>query len=585
MAKIISATLFRRTIQSVIEERGLLPPEKLQELVRLAEKERLPLEQLLAREKSLPEQEVYACLAEAAGLPFDDLTAWQPPESLSSQVLPVCQRELLLPLKLQEGVLLLATANPAAAGSAEGLLTAMGIRPKFVVSPPGPIKRNLDSLLAAAEEEDIAGGMSDLAVSLDISSADTEQKPVPGRQQAATPVEISGGTDAPAIIQLVNKTLMLGVKQGASDIHVETLEKGTRVRFRLDGVLTGRLELSGQAAAAFVSRILVMAGLDITERIMPQDGSFKVTNEGRTVEFRIASMPGLYGQNLTLRLLSGQERQAIDLTSMGLRSDETEIIRRTMRFPHGMMLVSGPTGSGKSTTLYAILETMANPALKIITIEDPVERRIAQVQQIQVRINRNDQERSLTFARGLRTILRLDPDIIMVGEIRDKETAEIAVQASLTGHLVLSTVHANSSIETLRRLNNIGVDFYLLMSSLNLVLAQRLVRRLCTTCRTPRDLRPDEADLFRSGRRPDQLFEAKGCKRCMGTGYLGRVGLFEFLPITDEIRDRVQEGKLSDGMGIIRQTMVRTLRQSGLLLVGEGVIDFVELERVVGPCH
>jgi len=296
-------------------------------------------------------------------------------------------------------------------------------------------------------------------------------------------------------------------------------------------------------------------------------------------------MPGLYGQNLTLRLLSGQERQVIGLASMGLRSDETEIIKRTMRYPHGMLLVSGPTGSGKSTTLYAILETMANPALKMITIEDPVERRIEQVQQIQVRINRNDPERSLTFARGLRTILRLDPDIIMVGEIRDRETAEIAVQASLTGHLVLSTVHANSSVETLRRLNNIGVDFFLLMASLNLVLAQRLVRRLCTACRAPRQLRPEEAELFRSGKPPDQLFEAKGCKRCMGTGYLSRVGLFEFLPITDEIRDRVQEGRLSDGMGIIRQTILRTLRQSGLLLIADGVTDFKELERVVGPCH
>ncbi|HNW34825.1 MAG TPA: GspE/PulE family protein [Candidatus Ozemobacteraceae bacterium] len=584
MAKILSTTLFRRTLQSVLEERQALPPERLSELVRLAEKERIPLEQVLTREKALPDSVTYSALAEAAGLVFDDLATWQPPDSYPAQILPVCQRENMLPMKLQEGILSLATSNPAIIGSIEGLFTAMGVRPKFIVSPPALIKKNIESLISAAEDEDMAGSLSDLAVSLDMTPED-EEKPVLGRQRAAATVEISGGTDAPAIIQLVNKTLTLGVRQGASDIHVETLEKGTRVRFRLDGVLMPRLELTGQAAASFVSRLLVMAGLDITERIMPQDGSFKVTYEGRTVEFRIASMPGLYGQNLTLRLLSGQERQVIGLTSMGLRPDETEIIKRTMRFPHGMMLVSGPTGSGKSTTLYAILETMANPALKMITIEDPVERRIEQIQQIQVRVNRNDPERSLTFARGLRTILRLDPDIIMIGEIRDRETAEIAVQASLTGHLVLSTIHANSSVETLRRLNNIGVDFFLLMASLNLVLAQRLVRRLCTTCRTPRDLHPEEAELFRAGKRPDQVFEAKGCKRCMGTGYLSRVGLFEFLPITDEIRDRVQEGRLSDGMGIIRQTILRTLRQSGLLLIADGVTDFTELERVVGPCH
>lgn len=585
MAKFITTTLFRRTLQSVLEERKSLPAEALAEFVKLAEKERLPLEKILSREKAIPENDIYSALADAAGLPFDNLATWQPPDSVPASILPICQRENLLPLKLQEGILTVATANPAGTGAIEGLLSAMGVRPKFVVAPPGPIKKNIDSLLAIAENEDMASGLSDLAVSLDITSATAEEKPVAGRPQQAAPVEISGGSDAPAVIQLVNKTLILGVRQGASDIHVETLEKGTRVRFRLDGVLQTRLELTGQAASSFVSRIMVLAGLDITERILPQDGSFKVTYEGRTVEFRIASMPGLYGQNLTLRLLSGQEHQVITLEGMGLRPDETEVIKRAIKYPHGMMLVSGPTGSGKSTTLYAILETMANPALKMITIEDPVERRIEQVQQIQVRINRNDPERSLTFARGLRTVLRLDPDIIMVGEIRDLETAEIAVQASLTGHLVLSTIHANSSIETLRRLNNIGVDFFLLMASLNLVLAQRLVRRLCSACRVPREPTPEELKLFPTGSRPAQIYEAKGCKRCMGTGYQGRVGMFEFLPITDEIRDHVQDGKLSAGLPVIKQTILRTLRQSGMLLINDGVIDFNELERVVGPCH
>jgi general secretion pathway protein E len=352
---------------------------------------------------------------------------------------------------------------------------------------------------------------------------------------------------------------------------------------RIDGVLTDRIELDGNTASSFFSRLLIMAKLDITEKVMPQDGSFKVTCDNRDVEFRIACMPGIFGQNIVLRLLSGAESVKLGLENCGMLSDELQIIKNTTKYPHGMVLVAGPTGSGKSTTLYCVLESIADPRLKFITIEDPVERRIAGVQQIQVRINRNEPERSLTFARGLRTILRLDPDIILVGEIRDSETAQIAIQASLTGHLVLSTIHANSAVETLRRLENIGVDFHLLMSSLNLIFAQRLLRRLCPDCRETVQLSEKQCQLLKKYQ-PETIFRARGCQSCLRMGYRGRTGIFEFLPISESIRDEVAEHGLTESMKMIRENRIRSLFESALIKVAEGKTDFGELERVCGPC-
>jgi type IV pilus assembly protein PilB len=249
-----------------------------------------------------------------------------------------------------------------------------------------------------------------------------------------------------------------------------------------------------------------------------------------------------------------------------------------------MILVAGPTGSGKSTTLYALLEEMADPKLKFITIEDPVERRIEGVQQIQVRINRNEPDRSLTFARGLRTVLRLDPDIIMVGEIRDSDTAQISIQASLTGHLVLSTVHANSSVETLKRLENIGIDFHLLMSSLNLIFSQRLVRRLCPNCRKKREVTEVEKKLLEKYS-ATHVYEPVGCPQCMETSYRGRVGIFEFLPFDESLKDIISQSGLTESINAVRERRLRTLLDSGLQKIAEGLTDFNEIERVCGPCR
>ncbi len=643
MAKILATRLLRRPLDVLLVERNLLDQATVAAILEQAQKEGLPLDELLLREcPDLDEKAFYPVLAEANGLPYSDLPAFEPPAGLPSTIPALLMRYGALPTAFVDGVLTVAFSRPSLMAELEQQVAGAGLSVRFVVARPVRITecRAIVAPAAAAPalsvppaatvsrvgKPPLAGGTVSLGVSPDNSSAmrdpakpvaafrqvltqrgasgeesaeeeDTtseeaslladlasslgQQRPVEERQTKV--IDISDTADQPPVVKLVNQMLSLAVKQRVSDIHIESLENGARVRFRIDGVLVTRLELQRNAASAFISRVMVMAGLDITERVLPQDGSFKVRHEGNDVEFRIASVPGTYDQYLTLRMLLGSKGQALGLESVGFNGEERAVIEKQIMEPHGMILVSGPTGSGKSTTLYAILEAMAGPGDKLITIEDPIERHLENVQQIQVRINRKDPERSLTFARGLRSILRLDPDVIMVGEIRDKETADIGIQASMTGHLVLSSVHANSSVETLRRMFNMGVDAYLMVSSLNLVVAQRLVRRLCSACRVAQAPTAAEARLL-PGETPATIFHAQGCPRC-NAGYQGRVALFEFLVLEESLRDQFEDGRVSEFIARARAARRRSLLDCGLARIAAGDTDFSELERVCGPCR
>ncbi len=578
MARLIASTIFNRPLDQILLQRGLFAKTEIDAFVARAAKRSVPLHELLIAEGALEEHVVYDALAESWQLPFSDGTGALRAADLPERVAGICQRENLLVLSLDEKEITIATAQPERIKTLQAIFSALGYSVSFALCLPGQLPRS--STVASSGEElvdnDLFSGISDLALSLSESDGGVAH----GGERVN---DLSSDGDGSGVVELVNKTLLLAIQQRTSDIHIESTHKGARVRFRIDGVLSDRFAIEGGTAASFVSRLLIISGLDITEKVMPQDGSFKVTCEDREIEFRIACIPGIFGQNVVLRMLSGPETQQLNLASLGMLDDELGVVKTSARAPHGMILVAGPTGSGKSTTLYGVLDAISDPKLKFITIEDPVERRMAGVQQIQVRLNANEPERSLTFARGLRTILRLDPDIIMVGEIRDAETAQISIQASLTGHLVLSTVHANSSVETLRRLQNIGVDFHLLMSSLNLVFAQRLMRKLCASCKKERPLKEREAELINDAE-VSRIFEPAGCPSCMNTGYRGRAGIFEFLPVSEEMRDLVAKNGLTESIIEIRESRVRTLLQSALIKVGQGVTDFVELERVCGPC-
>lgn len=386
------------------------------------------------------------------------------------------------------------------------------------------------------------------------------------------------------VVKLVHSTLYDALKSGASDIHLETVPSGLGVKYRIDGVLSqvGNAP-GGEFADQVISRIKVMAELDIAERRVPQDGRFKIAVSDRQIDFRVSIMPSVFGEDAVLRILDkralADQMSGLRLDHLGFDDETMSSLRGMAEEPHGMFLVTGPTGSGKTTTLYAALTEINNGRDKIVTIEDPVEYQLAGVLQIPV-----NEKKGLTFARGLRSILRHDPDKIMVGEIRDQETAQIAIQAALTGHLVFTTVHANSALDVIGRFMHMGVDPYSLVSALNVVVAQRLVRQLCSSCAI--DDVPDSALLAKSGlsERSVQDFrfrKGRGCGQCRGTGYKGRRGIAELLTLNDELRElisgkeptrRIKEAASRQG--------TRFLREAALHLVRNGVTTLEEINRV-----
>ncbi len=390
--------------------------------------------------------------------------------------------------------------------------------------------------------------------------------------------EIIREVEAP-IVKLVNGILINAIKEGASDIHIEPYEKVLRVRYRIDGVLYDRMNLPVKIKNALTSRVKIMSKLDIAERRLPQDGRIKLKlGKRREIDFRVSTLPCLFGEKTVLRILDKSNLQ-VDMTKLGFEEDQLKDFMEAIEKPYGMVLVTGPTGSGKTTTLYSALNHLNKPGINIMTAEDPVEYNFHGINQVQVK-----EEIGLTFASALRSFLRQDPDIIMVGEIRDFETAEIAVKAALTGHLVLSTLHTNDAPSTITRLLNMGIEPFLVSSSVILILAQRLARRICTNCKTEEKL--SEQALLKLGYTEDELktvkcFKGKGCPVCNNSGYKGRVALYEVMPVKDELKELILEGASAQELkkAAIRLGM-KTLRRSGLNKVKEGVTSIEEVLRV-----
>ena len=380
--------------------------------------------------------------------------------------------------------------------------------------------------------------------------------------------------DAP-IIRMINVILTQALRAKASDVHIEPYEQHSVVRFRQDGALREIISPRRALHAAMVSRIKIMAGLDIAERRMPQDGRIALRLAGRPVDVRVSSLPTNHGERIVLRLLD-KNPDHLKLDALGMDIAIRRRIDRLIQLPHGIFLVTGPTGSGKTTTLYSAIARLDSRAMNIMTVEDPVEYALDGIGQVQVNV-RTD----LTFSKALRAILRQDPDVIMIGEIRDLETAQIAVQASLTGHLVLATLHTNDSVSAVTRLTDMGIEPFLLASSLSGVLAQRLVRRLCRNCREAHDVGRPELDQFPELATTRQVFRARGCAECGDTGYLGRVGIFEVLEVDAAIRNRIHdragEQVIRDAAGSDR---LHTLRSDAIRWIAEGVTSIEEVLRV-----
>nr|WP_163370529.1 type II secretion system ATPase GspE [Endozoicomonas acroporae] len=380
--------------------------------------------------------------------------------------------------------------------------------------------------------------------------------------------------DAP-VIRLINAMLMESIKQSASDIHIETFENQLVVRVRVDGVLRELLRLQKSMASLLVSRLKVMAKLDIAEKRIPQDGRISLKLAGREVDVRVSTLPASNGERVVLRLLD-KNAARLDLNHLGMSAEARSTLDSLLRKPYGIVLVTGPTGSGKTTTLYAGLTSLNDQRRNILTVEDPIEYQLEGIGQTQV-----NSKVDMTFARGLRAILRQDPDVVMVGEIRDRETAEIAVQASLTGHLVLSTLHTNTAIGALTRLRDMGVESFLLASSLVGVIAQRLVRLLCPECKQPYQPSSHECSQMAIEQSAHlTLFKAVGCPSCNHTGYRGRTGIYEVVPIDDRIRRMIQEGCGEQTIADEVHQEVASIQDDGRRAVIKGITSLEEVLRV-----
>ncbi|MDE0959916.1 MAG: GspE/PulE family protein, partial [Planctomycetota bacterium] len=389
--------------------------------------------------------------------------------------------------------------------------------------------------------------------------------------------QLEQDVNAAPVVKLLNMVLLSAIKDRASDIHLEPFEKEFKIRYRVDGVLYEMMPPPIQLARAVISRVKVMANLDIAETRLPQDGRIELNISGRPVDLRVSTLPTMYGESVVMRVLD-RGQVSLDLENIGLRQKDLDLLRKLIVKPNGIILVTGPTGSGKTTTLYSCLNEANDPTTKIITTEDPVEYNIDGIVQIPI-----NEEIGVTYAACLRAILRQDPDKILVGEIRDLETAQIAVEASLTGHIVFSTLHTNDAPSSMIRLVDLGIEAFLLTATVEAVVAQRLVRRVCLACKVeyaPTDEMLMELELTQSDVQGRTFFYGKGCKECNNSGYKGRVALFEIMQMTDRLRDVIMTGaSTQEVQKLAREEGMKTLRDAGLIHIYDGVTTIEEVVK------
>ncbi len=483
----------------------------------------------------------------------------------------VAERHKILPVSRAGTSLVVAMTDPTNLHAIDDVKFLTGYNVEPVVAAEAALDQAISSYYAAplASYDEVMEGFD--GEDFDFGEGDEESMNV---------LELEKMSEDAPVVRLVNLILVNAIKKGASDIHVEPYEKALRIRYRIDGVLHEEMQPPLKLKNALTSRLKIMSRLDIAERRLPQDGRIKLKlGKGREMDFRVSVLPTLFGEKVVLRLLDKANLQ-LDMTKLGFDPKPLEQFKQAIHQPYGMVLVTGPTGSGKTTTLYSALSELNRTDVNISTAEDPVEYNLHGINQVQMH-----EEIGLNFASGLRSFLRQDPDIIMVGEIRDFETAEIAVKAALTGHLVMSTLHTNDAPSTVSRLLNMGVEPFLVTASVILVLAQRLGRRLCKECKEPIDV-PAET-LLATGFKPEEVasgvtcYEGKGCKACNDTGYKGRVALYEVMPFGEELRDLVLQGCSTAELKseAIRLGMA-SLRMAGLQKVREGVTSIEEVLRI-----
>ena len=521
----------------------------------------------------IEESELTSFLSKQYGVPSINLAEFEiDPDVIKLVPQEVAEKHQVIPVNRAGASLIVAMADPSNIFAIDDLKFLTGYNIEVVVASDGAIREAIGKYYGGEKAD------SELNYDEVMAEFDEDEIEVGGDDDAFNVVDLERSAEDAPVVKLVNLILIDAIKKGASDIHIEPYEKDFRVRYRIDGVLYEKMKPPLKLKAAITSRIKIMSQLDIAERRLPQDGRIKLKlGKGREMDYRVSCLPTLFGEKIVLRLLDKGSLQ-LDMTKLGFEAKPLALFKTAIRKPYGMVLVTGPTGSGKTTTLYSALSELNKSTVNISTAEDPVEYNLHGINQVQMH-----DDIGLNFAAGLRAFLRQDPDIIMVGEIRDFETAEISVKAALTGHLVLSTLHTNDAPSTVSRLLNMGIEPFLVTASVNLILAQRLARRICAECKTPIDV-PDSAlnDIQVAGEDIGtfQVYKGQGCSTCAETGYKGRLGIYEVMDFSEELKEFVINGASSAEIKAeaIRLGM-QTLRMSAVNKLKEGATTIEEVTR------
>lgn len=542
---------------------GKITEDQLKEALEIQKTSKQLIGTILTQLGYCTEEDIAKTLAQKTGYKFVSIDEVGVNIAVANLITPeFALRNNVLPLYEEEGTLFVAMQNPNDILVVDNLrmITGYEIRPVVVA--------DMELQVAIENFANMNSGVEDYDDSAEDTSVEAEQLDI----------------DDKPTVQLVNQIINNAIKSGASDIHIEALEKHMRVRFRIDGVLQEIMQNPIKMYAGVISRIKVIGGMDIAERRIPQDGRATVKFEDKMMDIRIASMPTVYGEKVVMRLLERDSSKAVTIKDIKFSPRQFDRFNHAIHMPYGFVLVTGPTGSGKSTTLYATLAEVSTLEKNVITLEDPVERRMAGINQVQM-----NNRAGMTFAAALRSVLRSDPDIVMVGEIRDSETAKIAVEAALTGHMVFSTLHTNDAPGAVTRLDEMGVEPFLTASSLVGVLAQRLVRKLCPKCKeeyeiTHEELKSIVPDLETYGyNQPSyKLYKAKGCLTCNNTGYKGREAVFEFLTVTEEMKQLIlKRATITEVRDLAVKQEMKTLKDEGLYKMMEGSTSLEEVLRVI----
>ena len=486
------------------------------------------------------------------------------PEILKNVPEQIVKKHCIMPIDIKAGQIIIATHDPHDIGAFEDVKMVSRMDVGFVLAPKRIIESAIDKYYTNAGNFFVSDDATQKVVQT--TSAATQQKLS----------EIESRVDNTPVVKLINSLITQAYMRRASDIHIEPFEEQILVRMRIDGELVECMRLDISTLNSIVSRCKILAGINIAEKRIPQDGRIDFDNGDISIDLRVNTLPTIYGEKVNMRLLATEDAALITLPDLGMPEHLFKQFSRIIKAPNGIILVTGPTGSGKSTTLYAVLSELNNPNVNITTVEDPVEKQIFGVNQVQT-----NAKAGLTFASGLRAILRQDPDIVMIGEIRDTETAEIAIRAAITGHLVLSTLHTNDAASSIIRLIDMGVASYMVASSVNCVVAQRLVKKLCPECKRRREIRPEEAALLHDDS-ITHLYEPVGCPRCGNTGFKGRTAIYEIIEIDNDLRRMISEGKNTEEIREFAKEHGATFLEDSIKsLIRDGTTSISEFYRLI----